>query len=143
MITKFTDRRPVLSTVLVVLLLTVVPGAFMIGASMVTGEANSGTGVVFVYALILQFIMWLKVERPILIVLPFIMSLIGLIVSEILYTVGRGVVPIGMGPSLPIRVLASEVVGLSGHVAAASIGALILYSIIVIFRKVREVIRER
>ena len=143
MITEFTNRRPVLSTVLVVLLFTLVPWAYMVGASIATGGASSGTGVVFIYALILQFIMWLKVERPILIVLPFIMSLIGLIVSEIAYAVGRGIVPIGMGPSLPIRVLASEVVGLSGHVAAASIGALILYSIIVIFKKLRELIRDR
>ena len=143
MITEFTNRRPVLSTVLVVLLFFLVPGAFMVGASIATGGASSGTGVIFIYALILQFILWLKVERPILIVLPFILSLIGLVVSEIVYAVGRSVFSVGLGPGPYIHLFVSGAVGLTGHVAAASVGGLILYSLVVIFRKVREVITER
>ena len=143
MIKEFTDRRPVLSTALVVALFTVVPGAFMLIVRAVTGSGSNASDAIFIYALILQLILWLKVERPILIVLPFIMSLIGFITAEIVYTVSQGTAPVGEGPSYLVFLFSSAVVTLFGHVAAASIGALLIYALIVIFRKVRELIMER
>ena len=143
MIAEFTERRPVLSTVLVVLLFTVVPGAFMLIAALVSGGEFNSAGVVFVYALILQLILWLKVERPILIILPFIMALLGFIVSEIVYTVSQGMNPVGQGPGVFALLFSSAVVTLFGAEGAGNVGGLILYAIIVIIKKVRELIVYR
>ena len=143
MITKFTDRRPVLSTVLVVLLFTVIPAAFMLTAVLVSGGQENGAWIVFIYALVLQVILWLKVERPILIILPFIMSLLGFIAAEIIYTISEGMAPVGQGPSPMVFLLSSAVVTLFGHVAAASIGGLLLYALIVIGKKLRDLITGR
>ena len=143
MINEFTDRRPALSAVLIVLLFTLVPGAVMLLATLLTGGRSNAAEIIFVYALILQLILWLKVERPILIMLPFIMALLGFIVSEIVYTVSEGMAPIGQGPSVLAFLFSSAVVTLFGHAAAGSIGGLLLYAVIVILRKLREFIIYR
>ena len=140
MITEFTERRPGLSALLIVLLFTLAPGVFMLCFSMATGGENNGAALVFVYALILQLILWLKVERPILIMLPFIMALIGFIVSEVVYTLSMSAAPIGMGPSAPAFLFSSALVILFGAEAAANIGGLLLYALVVIFRKLRELV---
>ena len=100
MITEFTDRRPALSALLIVLLFTLVPGAVMLLATLLTGGRSNAAEIIFVYALILQFILWLKVERPILILLPFIMALLGIIASEVVYTVSESARAIGEGPGV-------------------------------------------
>ena len=138
MITEFTDRRPALSAVIIVLLFTLVPGAFVLIANIVSGGAWNGANIVFVYALILQLILWLTVERPILIMLPFIMALLGLIVSEIVYTVSESMAPIGQGPSTLVLLFSSAAVTLFGAEAPGSIGGLLAYAVIVIVRKLRE-----
>ena len=143
MIAEFAERRPALSTLLVVVLFTLVPGAFMLIAALVSGGTFNSAGVVFVYALILQLILWLKVERPILIMLPFIMSLLAFIASEIVYTVSESAAPIGQGPSPLVFFLSSALVTLFGTIAAASVGGLLIYAAIVIFRKIRELIIYR
>ena len=143
MITEFTDRRPALSALLIVLLFAVIPGAFMFLVTLLTGGEENGAGIVFLCALVLQLILWLKVERPILIMLPFIMALLAFIVSEIVYTVSEGMAPIGQGPSLLAAFFASALVTLFGTIAAASIGGLLLYAVILIFRKLRELIMDR
>ena len=138
MITEFTDRRPTLSTVIIILLFTLVPGAFMLITGIVSGGTWNSAAVVFVYALILQLILWLTVERPILIMLPFIMALLGFIASEIVYTVSLSMAPIGQGPSTLAFLFSSAVVTLFGAEASGSIGGLIVYAVIVIVRKLRE-----
>ena len=138
MITEFTDRRPALSTVIIVLLFTLVPGAFMLVAGIASGGAWNGANIVFVYALILQLILWLTVERPILIMLPFIMALLGLIVSEVVYTVSESMYPIGQGPGVLALLFSSAAVTLFGAEAPGSIGGLLAYAVIVIVRKLRE-----
>lgn len=138
MITEFTDRRPALSAGIVVLLFTLVPGAFMLITDIVSGGTWNCAAAVFVYALILQLILWLTVERPILIMLPFIMALLGFIVSEVVYTVSEGMAPIGQGPSVPALLFSSAAVTLFGAEAPGSIGGLLAYAVIVIVRKLRE-----
>ena len=140
MITEFTDRRPALSAVMIVLLFTLVPGVFMLIADIVSGGTWNSATVVFVYALILQLILWLTVERPILIMLPFIMALLGFIVSEVVYTISEGMAPIGRGPSAPVFLFSSAVVTLFGAEAPGSIGGLLAYAVIVIVRKLRELV---
>ena len=138
MITEFTDRRPALSAVLIVLLFTVVPGAFLLVGERLPGIGENAGNIVFVYMLILQVILWMKVERPILNVLPLILSFIGFIISEIVYTVSMGMAPIGVGPSPLVYVFSAALVTLFGIVAAASIGGLLLYGVIAIVKTVWE-----
>ena len=61
MITEFTDRRPTLSAVIIVLLFTLVPGALMLLTDIVSGGTWNPTAIVFVYAMIIQLILWLTV----------------------------------------------------------------------------------
>lgn len=143
MITEFTNRRPTLSAVLIVLLFTVVPGAFMLLAQQVPGIGESSAKIAFVYALVLQLILLFKVERPILIALPFILALLGFIISEIVYTVSMSAAPIGAGPSPLAFLFSSALVILFGIVAAASIGGLLAYGVIVSFKKLREIVAYR
>lgn len=135
MLTEFADRRPALSAVLIVLLFTAVPGAFLLIARQISGSVGSFTKIVFVYELVLQVILWFKVERPILNMLPFILSLLGLIVSEIVYTVSMSMAPIGAGPSPLAFVFSSVLVILFGLGGAASVGGLIAYVVMVIAKR--------
>ena len=139
MITEFTDRRPAFSAVIIVLLFTLVPGAFMLITDMVSGGTWNCAAAVFAYALILQLVLWLTVERPILIMLPFVMALLGLIVSEIVYTVSLSMTPIGR-PSTLALLFSSAVVTLFGAEAPGSIGGLLIYAVIIIVRKLRELV---
>lgn len=141
MITDFTDRRPALSAVVILLLFTLVPGAILVAGELSGGE--NAAKLAFVYILVLQVILWLKVERPILVMFPFILSLLGFIVSEIVYTVSMGMAPIGEGPSAPVLLFSSALVTIFGLVAAGSVGGLLAYGIMVIFRKLRELIVQR
>lgn len=143
MITEFTDRRPTLSAVMIVLLFTLVPGAFMLITDIVSGGTWNSAAIVFVYALILQLILCLAVERPILTILPFILALLGLIVSEIVYTVSLSMAPIGQGPSALTFLFSSAVVAIFGAEASGSIGGLMIYVVIVIVRKLRELVAYR
>lgn len=143
MITDFTDRHPALSAVLITLLFTVVPGAFMLIAEYVFHGGESSAKMVFIYALVLQVVLWLKVERPVLILLPFILALLGFIVSEVVYTVSLSSAPIGAGPSPLAFLFSSALVILFGAEGAGNVGGLLAYGIIVIARKVREVIAGR
>ena len=143
MITEFTDRRPALSAALIVALFAVIPGVFMLlGEFALAGKINA-PGLVFFYILVLQLILWLKVERPILIMLPFIMALIAFIVSEIVYTVSMSAAPIGQGPSYFAFLFSSVLVTLFGAEAAGNVGGLLLYAILLIGRKIRELITPR
>lgn len=143
MITEFTDRRPTLSAVLIILLFTVVPGALLLLGEQIPGMGEYSAKLVFVYALVLQLILWLKVERTILIMIPFILALIGFIISEIVYTVSMSSAPIGAGPSPFAFLFSSALVIIFGIDAAASVGGLLVYALIVIARKLREVIIYR
>ena len=138
MITEFTDRRPTLSAVIIVLLFTLVPGAFMLITDIISGGTWNSATFIFVYALVIQLILWLTVERPILIMLPFIMALLGLIISEIVYTVSLSMAPVGRGPSALALFFSSAVVTLFGAEAPGSIGGLLIYAVIVVIRKLRE-----
>lgn len=143
MITKFTDRCPTLSAVLIVFLFTAVPGAFLLIGEQMPGIGENAAKIAFIYALILQLILWLKVERPILVWLPFILALLGFIVSEIVYTISMSSAPIGAGPSPLAYLFSAALVTLFGIVAAASVGGLLAYGVVVIGKKLREVVAYR
>lgn len=143
MISDFTDRRPALSAVLIALLYTVVPGAFLLIAEYLPGGGEFSAKIVFVYALVFQVILWLKVERPILVFFPFLMALLGFIISEIIYTVSLSMAPIGAGPSSLAFWVSSALVVLFGTEGTACIGGLLAYGVIVILKRLREFIVYR
>lgn len=143
MIADFTDRRPALSAVLIALLFTGVPGVFMLIAGQMSGGGVNSAKIVFVYELILQVILWCKVERPVLIMLPLIMAILGFIVSEIVYTVSLSRAPVGAGPSPLALIFSSALVILFGAEGAGSIGGLLVYGVIIIFKKLWEIIACR
>lgn len=143
MITEFTDRHPTLSAVLIVLLYTVVPGAFMLIVQQMPEIGENSAKIAFVYALVLQVILLFKVDRPILAMLPFILALIGFIVSEIVYTLSMSIAPIGAGPSPLAFLFSSVLVILFGIVAIASVGGLLAYGVIVVVKKVWEIVVDR
>lgn len=141
MITDFADRRPALAALVIALLFTLVPGAILVAGELSGGE--NAAKLAFVCILVLQVILWLKVERPILTMFPFILSLLGLIVSEIVYTVSMGMAPSGAGPSALVLLLSSILVTIFGLVAVGSVGGLLAYGVIVIFRKLWELAAQR
>ena len=140
MIKEFTDRRPALSAGLIVALFTLVPGCVMLLAALLSGGRENAAGFVLGYALLLQTLLWLKVERPILNLIPFLMSLLGLIVSEIVYTVSAGMRPVGTGPGTLAMLFSTAAVTLFGAEAAGSVGGLLLYVVISILKKLWELI---
>lgn len=143
MIADFTDRRPALSAVLIALLFTLVPGAFVVAVELAFGGEADPMVAVVIYAAVLQVLLWCKVERPVLIMLPLIMAILGFIVSEIVYTVSLSRAPVGAGPSPLALIFSSALVILFGAEGAGSIGGLLVYGVIVIFKKLREVIACR
>ena len=140
MIKEFTDRRPALSALLVVALFTVVPGGVMCLAAALSGGRENAAGFVLVYTLLLQTLLWLKVERPILNLIPFVMSLLGLIVSEIVYTVSLSMTPVGVGPDAMAMLFSAGLVTLFGAEAAGSVGGMILYVGLAVLKKLWELI---
>ena len=142
MITDFTDRRPALSALLIVFLFTVVPGAFLFLGGLF-GDGGISTKIVFVYVLVLQVILWVKLDRPILVMTPFILSLLGFIVSEVVYTVSLSNAPVGAGPSFSALLFSSALVVLFGIVGVGSIGGLLVFGAIIILKKLWESIVRR
>ena len=141
MIQEFTDRRPALSAVLIALLFTLVPGTVMLGTAYATGGRENAAGFILGYTLFLQTLLWIKVERPILNLLPFILSLMSFIVSEVVYTVSLSMAPIGAGPGLLAMLISSALVSHFGTVAAGSVGGLLLAAILAILKKLWEFLR--
>ena len=119
MIKEFTDRRPALSAGLIVALFTLVPGCVMLLAALLSGGRENAAGFVLI---------------------PFLMSLLGLIVSEIVYTVSAGMRPVGTGPGALAMLFSTAAVTLFGAEAAGSVGGLLLYVVISILKKLWELI---
>ena len=141
MITDFTDRRPALSALLIVFLFTVVPGAFLFLGELF-GDGGISTKIVFVYVLVLQVILWFKLD-PILVMTPFILSLLGFIVSEVVYTVSLSNAPVGAGPNFSALLFSSALVVLFGIVGVGSVGGLLVFGAIIILKKLWESIVRR
>ena len=135
MINDFTDRRPRLSALIIFALFTVVPTAAMLIVDVISGGAVHMPVFIFVYALLLQTVMWLTIERPILVFMPFIMALVGFIAAEIIYTVSESSFAPGAGVGAAAYLISSVIVTVFGAEAAASVGAMICAFVIRIARK--------
>ena len=143
MINYFTDRHPALSAIIIAVLFTVVPSATMLAVDTATGGTVNMPVVIFLYALVIQVILWMNVERPILVFMPFIISLIGFIVAELIYTVSESTALPGAGADPVTYVASSVIVTVFGAESAASVGAIICYGIILLGRKIWESVFKR
>lgn len=137
---EFADWHPRLSALIIAVLYTVVPGVFMLVADTLSGGRINTALIVVIYAFAVQLVLWLKIERPALIILPFGMILVGFVACEIIYTVAMSAVAPGETPSLLAMLFSSAIVTVFGAEAAGVIGALLCYGIIVIVRKVWQMI---
>lgn len=143
MITEFTDRRPGLSGLIIALLVTVAPGLFLLASSLLSGGRFNADRAVLIYTFALQVLLWLKVERPILVMLPFMIALLGFVAVEILYTVAAGLRPPGMGPGMPIALLSGVLVQVFGIDAICFIAGMVAYGLIRLVKKLWELAVRR
>ena len=131
MLNYYTDRHPALSALIIAALFTVIPSAAML---FLGGFINMPV-VIFVYALVIQVVLWMTVERPILVFMPFILSLI--------YTVSESAAAPGAGVGQTAFVVSSLIVTVFGAESAASVGAIVCYGIISLARKIWDAIAHR
>ena len=143
MITEFTDRRPTLSAFILVGLCIVLPIIFTVTVNILAGNAINSAAILFFYALVIQVVLLLKVERPALIILPFICALLGFIICEIIYTVSMGMSSPGIGPSALVYYLSSVIVIVFGAESAGMIAGLFVYILITILRKLWDAVTRR
>lgn len=142
-IRDFADRSPRLSAVIIFCLFTVIPTAFSILADIFSQGSLNSPMIIFLFALAVEFILWNCVERPILVFMPFLISLVGLILAEIVYSVSLGVAGPGGGPSATAFWLSSVMTVVFGAEAAAFVGSLALFGLEKIIVKIVDFIRER
>lgn len=138
MIRSFTDRRPGLSGVLIVAVLFVLPVCLMVVDDFILMGALHVAAVFFYFSIAAQTVLFMTVERPVLAAEPFVLGLIGLCVGEILYAVSESAVGPGAGPGVLAYFTSSYLIAVCGGNAAAAVGALILYFLILAGRKIYE-----
>lgn len=141
MIREFTDRHPGASAALIAAGLYLVPGVLMFLDDMLLRGRLHAASLFFFFSLAVQTAMFLTVGRPILAVEPFILGLVGLCAGEILYALSESVAAPGMGPSPGAYLISSYLIAVSGGNAAAAVGALVLFLILLLGRKVYERIK--
>lgn len=143
MIRDFTDRCPKASAAIITVLFTLVPMTLTLASQYIFGERLNVPLLIFIYSLIIEFIMWETIERMILIFFPFMMMLIGFISAEIIYTLSETASIPGMGPDPVVYLISSLMVTVFGAEAAGFIGAIVLHALVVIGKKLCELIKER
>lgn len=138
MITDFADRRPALSAWIIAALFTVIPAGFVFLVDWLSGgEVNTALICLF-YALAVQLALWLTVRRPILVVLPFLIMLVGFIVSEIVYTVALSMRAPGAVVSSFAYYFSSAIVSVFGAEAVGVIVAPFVFGLVCLVKKIRE-----
>ncbi len=136
MIQDFSDRHPALSAVTIATLFSIVPGAFLVILDVLSGGTLNDIAlkISFVYFFALELVLCFQVERPILWLLPFAMSLLGCIACEIIYTLSMGLQAPGVGPDPLGYLISSALIILFGCEAAAVVGALFCFGLISLVR---------
>ncbi len=142
MIRDFTDRRPGLSAIYIAAGLFIIPAPLLFVDNMVLDGVLHIASILFYLSLIVQTVMFFTVDRPILIAEPFIIGLVGLCAGEILFALGRSVVAPDAAVSPAAYFISSYLIAVCGANASAAIGALIIYILACIVRKIVDFIKE-
>lgn len=143
MITDFADRRPVLSAWIIAALFTAVPALFVFPVDWLSGGEINTALICLFYALAVQLVLWLTVRRPILVALPFLIMLVGFVVSEIVYTVAMSMHAPGARIDAFAYYFTSAIVSLFGAEAVGVIVAPFVFGLICIVKKIYECIVYR
>ena len=131
-ITYFTDRHPKLSCAAILAMITAVPMLFVYATDMIFGEDFPSGQVIFLLAFLLQLILCFKVERFIFKMMPFFVSLIGVLVCEGIYVSSITVSQVTYDPVIGRLMYTLLLLGVAvfGPEAAAAVGGLMVYAII-------------
>lgn len=138
MITDFADRHPALSAWIIAALFTVVPSFFVLFLYLLSGGKANTALICLFYALAVQLVLWLKVRRPILVALPFLIMLVGFVVSEIVYTVAMSMHAPGARIDGFAYYFSSAIVSLFGAEAVGVIVAPFIFGLICLVKKIWE-----
>ena len=140
---EITDRRPVLSGWVIVLLYTALPMIAMVLSRIFLGQAFNIELIILIYAFTLQLILWRNVERFILVMLPFILMLLGLILGEIGAAVAQGLPQAyELGGALGY-LTASALIDLCGTEVCGILGALLVNALINLGHFIYEAVTGR
>lgn len=137
MIDDFTDRRPVLSGVLIALLFTLVPAVFIIIEAILPWVELNTAAILIVYAIVIQGILSLKVERMSLVMLPFVITVIAVLICELVYFISAGLHPPAEGPGEIAYMFSSVLVAVFGPEAVGVVISLLVCSLISTVRELR------
>lgn len=138
MLTYYTDRYPKISGALIVLMTTIVPMLFVFATTAIFGEDFPSAHIIIALAFVMQLVLSFGVERMILSMIPFIVTLFGVLICEGLYlavqvTAQVAATRVMLGYtllSLGVSAFAPEFVGV--------VCGLILYAVISIVRSFLE-----
>ncbi len=142
-IREITDRRPVLSGWVIVMLFTVLPLAVMMLCGLIAGDAFNKELIVLIYAFVLQLILWRNVEQFILVMLPFVLMLIGLILGEIVATICGGLPGKYDTVSSILYLCAAAVIQLCGTEVCGILGAMLVNALINLGHFIYEAVTGR
>lgn len=90
----FSDRRPALFGLILVLSLTVLPAAFVLLGFFIGGYDFNSAGAILVFAFLLELAMLFWTERPVMIAAPFLIPLGGLVVLQMVNYMGASLAQI-------------------------------------------------
>ena len=138
MIREFSDFHPVFSGVIIFLLFTLVPGAFLLLIGPLLVGAVNGERIVLFYALALQLLICRNVERPALVMIPFISILAGFIISDVYYVISMGLRPPGTGPSIRAYLITTAIVSVFGSELGGVVGGLLISGALSLVRALRN-----
>ncbi len=140
---EITDRRPVLSGWVIVLLYTVLPMIAMALSRIFLGRTFNIELIVLLYAFAIQLILWRNVEQFILVMLPFVLMLIGLILGEIAASICGGLPAKYDAVSSVIYLCATAVIQLCGTEVCGILGAMLANALICMGKTVWEAVTGR
>lgn len=129
-IVYFTDRHPKLSCAALFMMITAIPMLFTYCNNIWLGGSFPIGRVIFVLMFALQLILCFKVERFSLTMMPFIVSLFGVLACEWLYVSTVAVSQITLGPVSFMNTLLSLGVAVFGPESAAAVGGLMTYAVV-------------
>lgn len=134
MLTYYTDRYPRISGAVIVFMTTVIPMLFIFATTAAFGEDFPSSHIIIAAAFVMQLVLSFGIERMILSMIPFIVTLFGVLICEGIYLAVQVTAQVAASHvrfgytllSLGVAAFAPEFVGV--------VCGLILYAVISIIR---------
>lgn len=133
MLTDISNRHPRIFGLVTVLAMVFVPAIFMLLAKAIFGDDFPSEKLIFAVSFALELILCFTIERFILLVIPFIVTLFGVIGCEMIYLAALVSASSSVNPSVEYSLL-SMGVAVFGPEFVGIVAALIVYAVIEIIR---------